>query len=204
MVGWIVIYGKTKWYWKKQTTMWDVLSLAALCTDFLYEDVAVHLNNSHMQILCGLICDPNRRDVIVSSMCNTPWNFNWNFKTWPVFFNQYFCTFSSLQTAFFFSAHPCQVRERPLSLVSIYYRPFTSLYAWCMMCVSLAEHAVLFPGVCNVAPGAGLAVLPSHPLPLSDFLRVVKQDTGFLAAAPSAWPALKSHHHQWEKSPEMP
>lgn len=49
--------------------------------------------------------------------------------------------------------------------------------------VSLTEHAVLFPGVCNVAPGAGLAVLPSRPLPLSDFLCVVKQGTGFLAVA---------------------
>ena len=53
--------------------------------------------------------------------------------------------------------------------------------------VSLAEHAVLFPGVCNVAPGAAaLAVRrSSRPLLLSDFLEA-ERGTGVPAAALSA------------------
>lgn len=63
---------------------------------------------------------------------------------------------------------------------------FTSLYSLYLMgifaVVSLAKYAV--PGVCNVAPGAALAVRQSSLLQ-SDFLKV-EQGTGVPAAALSA------------------
>lgn len=81
---------------------------------------------------------------------------------------------------------------------------FTSLYSLYLMCtfadVPLAEHAVLFPGVCNVAPGAALALRrSSRLLLLSDFLEA-ERGTGVPAAALSAWPALKRHHHQRKRA----
>lgn len=66
--------------------------------------------------------------------------------------------------------------------------------------ISLAEHAFLFPGVCNVAPGAAPVVRQSSRLLLqSDFLKA-EGGTRVLAAALSAWPALKCHHHQRKRA----
>lgn len=63
-----------------------------------------------------------------------------------------------------------------------------------------AECIVLFPSVYNVAQWVALAVRQYiHSLLQSDYLEV-EQDTGVLAAALSAWPALKCHHHHTKRS----
>lgn len=113
--------------------------------------------------------------------------------------------FSSATTKY--SLHTKKTCERKNVFVCMYsylLKVFTSLRSLYLMCtfadVALAEHAVLFPGVCNVAPGAALAVRQSsRPLLLSDFLQA-EPGAGVPAAAPSAWPALKRHHHQRKRA----
>lgn len=75
-----------------------------------------------------------------------------------------------------------------------------SLILACLQTYHWLGHTVLFPGVCNVARGSALAVRrSSRPLLLSDFLEA-ERGTGVPAAALSAWPALKRHHHQRKRA----
>lgn len=105
----------------------------------------------------------------------------------------------------FFFAHQKDLQEKEMSVFgcAIYCRRLhlCTVYTSCAHLQMYHWLNMLFCSlVCNVAPGAAL-VFPqsSHPLLLSDFLKV-ERGTGFPAAALSAWPALKSHHHQRKRA----